>query len=123
MKKFIAGLALCFCSLALHGQKTQYGQYLSYAKPGVAYPIKVHVSAVHYRGYNVDLVYADAVMSGKKVELSFEDLVPFKALLGDLQVRFVKDPQKTGDALLFQEYEAIFPGRRVTKFTVTGISE
>jgi hypothetical protein len=123
MRKSIAGFALCLCSLSLHAQKTHYGLYLSYAKQGVDYPIKIHVTALRYREYGGDAnVYVDAVMNGKKVELWFQDVVPFRVLLGDIQARFIKDPEKTGDALLFQEYEAVFSGRRVTKFTVSGIS-
>jgi hypothetical protein len=59
----------------MYGQKTRYGQELPHAKPGDAYPIKVHIAGLHYRGeyvgsgQNEDVIYADAVMNGKKVEL------------------------------------------------------
>jgi hypothetical protein len=45
------------------------------AKPGDNFPIKVHISGIHYReeyigaGQTEDVIYADAVMNGKKVEL------------------------------------------------------
>jgi hypothetical protein len=55
----------------MHGQKTRLGQELPHAKPGDDYPIKVHISGKHYRdeyfgSQDQDLIYADAVMNGRK---------------------------------------------------------
>jgi hypothetical protein len=132
VRRVFVALAICFCSLALHGQKMRYGQELAYAKPGDNYPIKVHISAIHYRkeyigsGQNADVLYADAVMNGKKIELRGDREVPFqyfKLPLGDYQARLVRDPHKMGDMPLFQIYEVVFPDRTVGSFTVTDISE
>jgi hypothetical protein len=75
VRRVFVALVFCFCSLATYGQKTRFGQELPHAKPGDDYPIKVHISGLHYRGEYVgsgqdeDVIYADAVMNGKKVEL------------------------------------------------------
>jgi hypothetical protein len=68
----------------MYGQKTRLGQELPRAKPGEDYPIKVHISGVHYRGEYLgpgqmaDVIYADAVMNGKKIELRGDREVPFQ---------------------------------------------
>jgi hypothetical protein len=116
----------------MHGQKTRFGQELPHAKPGDDYPIKVHVSGIHYRdeylgsGQTADVIYANAVMNGKKVELRADRKVPFqyfKLPLGDYQARLLKDPHKLGDTPIFQIYELLLPDKTVESFTVTGISE
>jgi hypothetical protein len=116
----------------MHGQKTRLGQGLPHAKPGDDYPIKVHISGLHYRGEYIgsgqtaDVIYADAVMNGKKVELQGDREVPFqyyKLPLGDYQARLLKDPHKMGDTPIFQIYEVVLPDRTVWRCTVTGISE
>jgi len=116
----------------MHGQKIRFGKGLPHAKPGDDYPIKVHISGLHYRkeylggewtGY---AIYADAVMNGKKFELEGDPKVPYqyyKLPLGDFQARLLKDPHKMGDTPIFQEYEVILPDSTVWRCTVTGISE
>jgi hypothetical protein len=132
MRRVFVALAFCFCSLAMHGQKTRLGQGLPHAKPGDDYPIKVHISGLHYRGEYIgsgqtaDVIYADAVMNGKKVELQGDREVPFqyyKLPLGDYQARLLKDPHKMGDTPIFQIYEVVLPDRTVWRCTVTGILE
>jgi hypothetical protein len=116
----------------MFGQKTRLGQELPHAKPGDTYPIKVHISGVHYRGeylgsgQTADVVYADAVLDGKKVELRGDREVPFHYYtlpLGDYQARLLKDPHKTAETPIFQIYEVLFTDKTVSSFTVTGISE
>lgn len=74
MRKSVVYL-LVFCSLPfLYGQKTRIGQPPPTAKKGVDYPIAIHVSGIHVRtpckGENCsDVVYADATVDGKKIEL------------------------------------------------------
>jgi hypothetical protein len=108
------------------------GQELPHAKPGVDYPIKVHVSGLRYReeylssGQTADVIYVDVVMDGKKVELRGDREVPFQyyqLLPGDYQARLLKDPHKVGNTPLFQIYEVVFPDKTVGSFTVSGISE
>jgi len=132
VRRVFVALALCFCSLAMHGQKVRYGQEMPHAKPGDSYPIKVHISGIHYRdeyvgsGQTDSIVYADAVMNGEKVEFRGEPGIPFQYLklpLGDYQVRLLKNPNKTNDMSLFQIYELLLPDRTVLRCTLTGISE
>jgi hypothetical protein len=132
VKKIFAALALCFCSSAMYGQKTRLGQELPHAKPGDDYPIKVHISGLHYRRDNVDnggvidSIYADAVINGKNVELMGGQkfyFTSYKLPLGDYQARLLKDSHKVDDAPLFQVYELVFPDKTVWRCTVTGISE
>jgi hypothetical protein len=115
----------------MQGQKTRYGQDLPPARPGVDYPIKVHVSGVRYRdeyigGQTADVIYADAVMNGKKVELRGDRQIPFqyyKLSPGDYQARLLKDSHKMGNTPIFQIYELVLPDKTVGSFTVTGIAE
>lgn len=130
MRKSFIALALCLCSLSMHGQKVRFGQGLPFAKPGTDYPIKVHISGLQYRaeyvgnGDSLSILYATAIIAGKKVELRGTQVPSeYKFLLGDIQARLLKDPQKTGDTMLFQEYEAVLSDKHVWQFTVTGISE
>ena len=132
MRRFFVALAICFCCFAARGQKTRLGQDLPHAKEGVAYPIKVHVSGVHYRteyigsGQMNHTMYIDAVINGGKVELQVNQDIPFHLYnwpLGDQQARLLKDPHKTNDTPLFREYELLLPDNTVWRCTVTGISE
>ena len=116
----------------MQGQKTRYGQDLPPAGPGIDYPIKVHVSGVRYReeyvgsGQTADVIYVDAVMDGKKVELRGDREVPFQYYRlspGDYQARLLKDPHKMSNTPIFQIYEVVLPDKTVGNFTVTGISE
>jgi hypothetical protein len=124
----------------MHGQKTRYGQELPLAKPGIDYPIRAHISGKHYReeyvgsGQDEDVIYADALIDGKKIELrgyqgaDFQyphghPLKYYKLLLGDYQARLVKDSPKLDEAPLFRVYELVLPDKTVWRCTVTGISE
>jgi hypothetical protein len=138
MRKFLVALAISFCCFSALAQKTRLQQEVPHAKPGVVYPIKVHVSGMHYRteafGESIaDVMYMDALMEGKKVELRISQNVPplFFRLsfqshifsLGDYQARLLKDPHKTNDTPLFREYELLLPDNTIWHCTVTGISE
>ncbi len=143
MKKFVAVLFL-LCALApAYAQKTQFGQ-APRAKQGVDYPLMVHVSGIHLRTYyespswigpnflaqerNQDVVYADAVLNGEKMELlGAWTWVPgsYQTPLspGDFPARLLKDAPKRSAGPLGQEYELLLPGRIVWRCVVTGISE
>jgi hypothetical protein len=132
VRRIFIALALCFCSLAMHGQKTRMGQDLPLARTGVNYPIKVHLSAIHYRteydgaGFG-GIIYTDTVINGKKVELEGISGVSsrlYKLSLGDYQARLLKDPHnRFVDTPLFQIWEIVLPDRTVWRGTVTGILE
>jgi hypothetical protein len=127
VKKIFIALAFCFCSLAMHGQKTRAGQDLPLARPGVDYPIKIHISGMHYRTSPYEAaIYADAVMNGKKVELEGGQGIPYKYYKlspGDYQARLLKDSHKIADSPIFQEYEVILPDKTVWRCTLTGVLE
>ncbi len=125
---------VCFSPFA-HGQKTRTGQ-LPTAKPGVIYPIKVHISGIHVRsgclsGTTANScrdLYADAIVGGKKIELmgtevEYATFLRFNVLPGDYQARLVKDPHKVVGTELYREYELLLPDKVVWRCTVTGISE
>lgn len=114
------------------------GQPPPHAKPGVDYPIKVHISGIHLRDYYIgygqseEVVYADATMDGKKIELTFYPSHYYgyeMALLpGDYQARLLKDspqkdPYKTKDAWIDQQYELVMRDQTLLWTVVTGIYE
>jgi hypothetical protein len=123
----------------MHGQKTRLGQELPHAKPGDDYPIKVHISGKHYRdehvgSQNQDVIYADVIMNGKKIELRGDQGADFqypyghplkfyKLPLGEYPARLLKDSPKVDEAPVFQVYELLLPDKTVWRCTVTGISE
>jgi hypothetical protein len=117
----------------MYSQKTRFGQEMPHVKPGVDYPIKIHISGTHYRveyvgsGQAENALYADAVMNGKKIELTGDrEEVPFQNIrlpLGDYQARLLKDPHKMGDLPIFQVYEVALPDKTAWRCTVTGMSE
>ncbi len=120
----------------MYGQTTRMGQGLPSAKSRAAYPIKVHISGVHYReeyleGHLVpnrteEVIYADTVINGMKVELRGDKNASYNYYqlpLGDLQARLIKDPHKIGGTPIFQEYEVMLPNKTLWRCTITGISE
>jgi hypothetical protein len=117
----------------MYGQKTRLSQAPQHAKPGDVYPIKVHISGLHYRSETLinngdaEMIYADAVMDGKKIELSGGQrshfLTFYKLPLGDYQARLVKDPHKIDGTPMYQQYELVLPDNALWRCTVTGFSE
>jgi hypothetical protein len=131
LRKIFVSLLLCGFSVAMYGQKTRYGQDLPLAKVGVDYPIQTHISGIHYRGEGgsdnfEQVIYADAIINGKKVELrggQGASRASFKLLPGDYSARLLKDPNKIASTSISQEYEFVLPDRTVWRCTVTGVSE
>jgi hypothetical protein len=132
VKRIFVALTFCLGAFAAHGQKTRYGQQTPYAKPGVVYPIKIHLSGIHIRseydgqGQYLDATYADAIIDGKKLELQVTHhhsemygLPP----LGDLKARLLKSPHTTNNTPLFREYELLLPDNKIWQCSVTGIYE
>lgn len=118
----------------LYAQKTRFSQSLPRAKPGVTYPIKVHISAIWLgtqyvgRGTFQRVVHADAVLNGEKVELTGQvelrsDDYDIALLPGEYQARLFKDPRKEKKTPLFQEYEVLFPDGTVWRGSVMGVAE
>ncbi|MGB8028975.1 MAG: hypothetical protein WCF30_04840 [Terracidiphilus sp.] len=134
MRKLAAVLLLGVCYFpCLYGQKTRIGQPPPKAMPGVDYPLRVHISGIHVRTpcrgeVCRDVVYVDAVLNGKKIELMgdwiwFPGYYELAISPGDYQARLLKDSPKKNAAPIFQEYELVLPERTVWRCTVTGISE
>jgi hypothetical protein len=77
-KSVLASSILVFALPVLHAQKVRLGQGLPNAKPGVDYPLTLHISAMRLGSECsitpqdqdcADVLHADAVVSGKKIEL------------------------------------------------------
>ena len=112
----------------MQGQKTRFSQGQQQAKPGDVYPIKVHISGLHYRVEGVaEVIFADAVVDGKKLELNggqYSHFTKFYKLpLGDYQARLLKDSHKITGTPMYQQYELVLPDHTVWDCTVTGFSE
>lgn len=139
MRPRVIALLMIVCSVALvSAQKTRYGQPPPKAKAGVAYPLQVHVSGIRVRRdctaskietatTCADVIYADATLDGKKLELmGYQiwlpehriDLVP-----ADYKARLFKAPHAQGQNPIGDEYELVMPDATVWRCTVTGISE
>jgi hypothetical protein len=140
MKKPALTLFILVFSLPiLHAQKVRYGQGLPKAKPGVDYPLSLHISAMRLGSECsitpldqecADVLHADAVVSGKKIELEsdFNLYLQFardikSPLLGDYRARILtKNPGADLDTIGLR-YELLLPDGSVLKCRVTGISE
>ncbi|MGA2349469.1 MAG: hypothetical protein ABSF70_03470 [Terracidiphilus sp.] len=146
MRKFLVVLSLLLSALVpTYGQKTRFGETPTKAKPGVDYPIKVHISGMHLGQFCStgsegvgcgDAVYVDAVIDGKKIELRGSwplDSVPYQwdkdrikhfyLLPGDFQARLLKDANSLDGTPIYWNYEFVLPDRTIWRCTVTGISE
>jgi hypothetical protein len=123
MKKFVAVLFLLLCSTL--GQAKD--------KPTPAeYNIKVHISATHMRsvcggGFCSLLLYADAVLNGKKIELAGNALVIQKnsSLIGpgDYSLHLTKDIHNQDSSVFSQLYDLLLPDGLVWHCYTSGISE
>jgi hypothetical protein len=139
MKKFfvISFLLLCTAS-SIYCQKTRFGQEPSYAKPGVDYPIKVHITGMHIRSYCTshwddrygsscgDVLYADVILDGKKLELRGDwasSNYQLRLLPGNYDARLLKANHQADDFPINDIYEVLMPDKRVFRGTITGISE
>lgn len=136
MKKSAVVLFLAIAFLpSLSGQKSRLGP-LPKARPGVEYPIKVHISAVKVRaecparlnGTPCNEIDADAIIDGTKVDLrgaetSYPTYKRFNVLPGDYDARLLKEPPRENQTKLYREYELLLPGKVIWQCTVAGISE
>ena len=122
MKKLFAVFLLLVCTLPfIHGQSSPK------TKPGVDYPIKVHISGIHIRTHCGsftqmcdDVLYADATLNGKKVDLTG---AVTRIQPGDYVARFAKKLHTPGLQEIGQKYEILFPDRTYWRCTVAGFSE
>lgn len=137
MKNFVAVFCLLLCATSLvYGQKTRLGQ-AKVMKPNPAdYSVKIHISATHIRiscfyNGNVEIcpsaLFADAILNGKKIELSGDSVKDKKAtaliIPGDYQAKLTRDNHSTNDALFMQEYDLLLTDGMIWHCWTSGISE
>jgi hypothetical protein len=136
-KSFAVVILLVGVAPFLCGQKLRYGPGPPVAKAGVEFPIKVHVSGIEIRSRCSefkgptscrDVVYAETLVDGKKIELMGDRVwLPtffvFPVMPGDYDARVVRDAPKPDEAPLDQEYELVLKGGTLWRCTVTGMAE
>jgi hypothetical protein len=123
MKKFVAVLFLMLCSTLAW----------SADKPNPAdFTIKVHITASHLKSECADvncknILYADSILNGKKIELSGVAIIVKKTLMliipGDYPARLIRDEHNSDSTLFNREYELLLPDNIVWQSFTTGISE
>ncbi|MGA7242362.1 MAG: hypothetical protein WBX19_04225 [Terracidiphilus sp.] len=108
------------------------GQPPATAKAGVDYPIAFHISGIHVRtpckGETCnDVVYADAIVDGKRIELMgdwiwYPNYSSVALFPGDYKGRLFKDSKKNAGPI-FQQYELLLRENTIWRCTVTGVYE
>jgi len=98
------------------------------------YPIKLHISATHFRPYCTgslhevsctDGLYVDASLNGKKVELfgGIDKRQSSQIVLGEYLAMLPKKPRYGGQAVVGQRYYVLLPDRSAWICGITGLSE
>jgi hypothetical protein len=140
MRKLLFVLLLLFCTASsAFGEKVRLGEVSPKAKRGVDYPIAIHIRGTHIRQncqYDwesaiiggprhtcPDVVYLDALVNGKNIELMGQYFQKFSISPGDYQARLTTKTQNADPAAMGQKYELVFPEKYVWRCMVTGVSE
>ena len=131
MRRALLVLSISLFSVTLYGQKVRYGQGLPSVTPGVDYPIQAHIYGVHLRpdctqASCMDVLYADALVNGRKLEFrsfSYFPYVPLTMSLGDYRARIVKAASTTSPGDVGDTYELVVQGNKALRCMVTGLSE
>jgi hypothetical protein len=93
---------------------------------------KIHVSASHLdtrcvSGVCSNLLYADTILNGKKLQLSGNAVIVKKTLMliapGDYTAKLLKDNHNSDGSLFNQEYDLFLPDNIVWQCFTTGVSE
>jgi hypothetical protein len=137
MRKFVVALALLACSI-VYGQKTRVGQGPAGVKPGVDFPLKVHITGIRIRpgfcGGNIanaacnDEIYVDMNVNGERIEclggpVYSAHWYEHRIAPGDYQARLVKSVPSKDDLPMHTGYEVLLPERRAWGCSVTGTFE
>jgi hypothetical protein len=120
MKKIVAIFLLLLCATTLQAKDK-----LNPAD----FTIKVHISATHMQLNTPlgDVLYADAILNGKKVELAgtavlikngYALIIP-----GDYTARLTKDNRNENGTLIRREYEVFLSDGTSWGCVISGISE
>jgi hypothetical protein len=136
MKKYVLLLlSLLVVIPSLQAQKTRFGQVPPMAKPGVDYPLLLHVTGVHIRSHCEpslarascdDVLYVDAVLNGMKIELMGDTVTNSMRVYlppGDYQARLTAKNPGTILTALGQGYELLLPGKSIWDGSISGYSE
>lgn len=134
MKTLIVCCAILLGSVALSAQKTRAGQEPpTYATPGVAYPVSLHVYGLHLKGYcNLnnrcfgDLV-ADVTSNARKIELWCPGTIRKRRgltlSLGDFRARILGGVSGSNFGDLYEVLLPDQPKDRVIECSVSGMME
>jgi len=132
MKRFFVLSVVFLCSIASAQGKYRPGQIPANQNPN-DYTIKVHICATHFRhcatiGVNSACgggLYVDAILDGKKVELSGGVNKNQMLLIvpGDYRAMLPNKPRAVGSAVLFQHYYVLLPDKTAWPCEITGFSE
>jgi hypothetical protein len=138
MKKPLA-LLMMIMSVApfAYAQKVRFGPGPPEVRAGVDYSIRVHVTAIHIRSHCSelkepascrDVVYAESIIDGKKLELMGDrkwlpTFYEFPVMQGDYKARMAKDAPVASFAPLDREYELVMPDEKIWRCSVSGTSE
>ncbi len=140
MKKLTFLLLFLFCTASLSfAEKVRLGEVPPRAKRGMDYPVTVHVGATHIRQnceYDwqsaiiggpkhtcPEVVYVDAVVNGKKIELMGQSYRKYTISLGDYKARLTTKAPHADPAAMGQKYELLTPEKYAWRSMVTGVSE
>lgn len=130
MRRLVVLLCVLVCSASLmYGQKRRLGQ----AAPNPAdYSIKIHISASHLREECTsngcfNRLHVDAVLQGKKIELSGNEIDIKKKLVlvapGDYYVRLIGSDNSSSRTFFSQTYDLLLPDGIVWRCATIGIAE
>ena len=132
MKGFVAFLFLLLCCTPLiYGQKTLFGKTTDKSNPADC-AAKVHVSASRLKtecanGLCSNILYANTILNGKKIELSGVAITVRKTLMliapGDYTAKLGNDVHNSDGTLFNQEYFLLLPGNIIWHCYTTQISE
>jgi hypothetical protein len=140
MKKLTFLLLFLFCTASLSfAEKVRLGEVPPRAKRGVDYPVAVHIGATHIRQnceYDwqsaiiggpkhtcPEVVYVDAFVNGKKIELMGQYYQKYTISLGDYKARLTTKAPNADPAAMGQKYELLTPEKYAWRSMVTGVSE